>query len=423
MKKHTVLLIALFLAASQVAVAQKRKTTKTPQPQLPTITLTEALQQYRFAEAEELLLGQIEELNRNGQSTTTLEEKLHAVEKAKNRLNATEQVVFIDSLVVPKADLFQHLKMSPEVGSLHSYSTFFKQEEKADLSVFLSQMKDKIYYSDQDESGHIRLFTRDKEGDHWSDPSPVRGLEEQDDLHQNYPFVLSDGVTLYFAAQGSESIGGYDIFMTRYDSDDHSFLMPENIGMPFNSPANDYLYMVDDFLNLGWFVTDRNQPADKLCIYTFIPNQTRKVYSTSSISPEQLRSLAKLASIQATWNDKKEVEEARNRMSMISQSQEQVQIDDLQFPVADGVIYHRLEDFKNVEARKKFGFLMEGRKQFNEQEQILENMRTQYAKANASGKETLKPRILQAEAQLSKLIRDLHEQEKEVRRLESESKK
>lgn len=407
----------MFLASAHSAVAQKRNSKITE----PTITLNEALTQYRFSEAEELLLAEIEAQGKKKQSTDALEEKLHAVEKAKARLNATEKVVFIDSLVVPKAELFQHLQMSDEVGSVASYASFFGQDGQPDLSVFLSQMKDKLYYSDRDENGRIRIFTKDMEGGSWSDPSPVRGLEEQDDLHQNYPFVLSDGVTLYYAAQGSESIGGYDIFMTRYDADDHTFLMPENIGMPFNSPANDYLYMLDDYLNLGWFVTDRNQPADMVCIYTFIPNETRKVYRSDAISAEQLRSFARLNSIRDTWQNRNEVEEALAKVAKIRQegNHAQANANDLHFIITDQVTYHRLEDFKNPEARKNFEFLREGQKQLAELEQNLERMRDQYARSGEDVRLTLKSKILQAEQTLKGLRQNLAIQEKEIRKLEA----
>ena len=423
MKKNVVSLILLFLAAASPAVAQKRKKPQQATP-IPTITLAEAISQYRFDEAEELLLDEIENLKSKGLSTNEAENKLHAVEKAQSRLNATEQVVFIDSLVVPKAELFKHLRMSDEVGSVSSYSSYFNTPEAEDLSVFLSQMKDKIYYSEKDRNGHIRLFSKDLEGGQWSEPTPLSGLEELGNTHQNYPFVLSDGITLYYAAQGSESIGGYDIFMTRYDTDEHTFLTPENIGMPFNSPANDYLYMVDDFLNLGWFVTDRYQSADKVCIYTFIPNQTRRVYNTANLSPARLRSLARIGSIHDTWqNNKEEVNKALERVAMLNQQNQDLSPDtDLQFVISDGVIYHSLTDFQNPDARKSYEFLKEGNRQREELEHSLEESRLQYAKANESDKASLKGKILQGEQQLRKLIQDLHHQEKEIRRLETVKK-
>ena len=49
-----------------------------------------------------------------------------------------------------------------------------------------------------------------------------------------------------------------------------TYLAPENVGMPFNSPYNDYMYVIDEFNNLGWFASDRYQPEDKSAyMYSF----------------------------------------------------------------------------------------------------------------------------------------------------------
>ena len=49
---------------------------------------------------------------------------------------------------------------------------------------------------------------------------------------------MADGVTIYYASDG-EGLGGYDIFVTRYNTNTDTYLVPENVGMPFNSPYND----------------------------------------------------------------------------------------------------------------------------------------------------------------------------------------
>lgn len=56
---------------------------------------------------------------------------------------------------------------------------------------------------------------------------------------------MADGVTIYYASDG-EGLGGYDIFVTRYNTNTDTYLVPENVGMPFNSPYNDYMYVIDD---------------------------------------------------------------------------------------------------------------------------------------------------------------------------------
>jgi len=51
------------------------------------------------------------------------------------------------------------------------------------------------------------------------------------------PFVMSDGLTLYFASTDHQSFGGYDLYVTRYNLATDSYLVPNQLNMPFNSPS------------------------------------------------------------------------------------------------------------------------------------------------------------------------------------------
>ena len=74
---------------------------------------------------------------------------------------------------------------------------------------------------------------------------------------QNYPYMLSDGVTLYFASKDTNGLGGYDIYVTRYNTHTNTYTTPENLGFPYNSSANDYLMVIDELQQVGYFATDR----------------------------------------------------------------------------------------------------------------------------------------------------------------------
>ena len=52
-------------------------------------------------------------------------------------------------------------------------------------------------------------------------------------LNDDAPFVAEDG-TFYFSSRGHDSMGGYDIFRTTYDSAAGKFNEPENLGAPIN---------------------------------------------------------------------------------------------------------------------------------------------------------------------------------------------
>lgn len=163
---------------------------------------------------------------------------------------------------------------------------------------------------------------------------------------------MSDGITLYYASRGAESLGGYDIFVTRYNTNTDTYLRPENIGMPFNSPANDYMYVVDEYANLGWFASDRHQPEGRVCIYVFIPNLSKQVYSYEQTDHERLRSLAALHALRDTWIDSNLVSQAHARLADMSHAQlaPDAPRPDFTFIMNDQYTYHTEADFRSSQA-------------------------------------------------------------------------
>ena len=258
-------------------------------------------------------------------------------------------------------------------------------------------------------------------GGQWTSPHKLDELDGDD--AQNYPFMLSDGITLYYAAQGEESIGGYDIFVTRYDMDEKKFLYPENLGMPFNSPANDYMLAIDEFNQLGWFVSDRNQPENKVCIYIFIPNDIRKVYDANIYEEDELCRLALIHSIAETWGDKEAVAQARQRLQAALSAPKVVKKQkDFEFVIDNRNTYTLLNDFKSPEARNKMAAWQKSRTQLDKSRQQLQNLRDRYATGNDAQRQTLSQQILQLEAQCQKAEAALHAEAKTIRNLEIQSR-
>ena len=59
---------------------------------------------------------------------------------------------------------------------------------------------------------------------------------------EDSPFIHSDGKTLYFASEGHDSMGGYDIFHSTI-SDSGVWGKPVNVGYPINTPDDDLFYI------------------------------------------------------------------------------------------------------------------------------------------------------------------------------------
>lgn len=89
------------------------------------------------------------------------------------------------------------------------------------------------------------------------------------DESENFPFMMPDGITLLFARQAHEGLGGYDLYISRYHLGREAYLDARPLGMPFNSPANDYLLAYDDQADETLLVSDRDCPEGRVRLYAF----------------------------------------------------------------------------------------------------------------------------------------------------------
>ena len=262
---------------------------------------------YRFEEAIETYETYISDLRKRKRSTEEAEQLLEKSKSNLRMLKGVEEVCFIDSFVVDKEKFLDAYKISPESGKLFMYDTYFNDSGKEGGTVYETELGNKLYYSEMQPDSTLSILSRNKLLDKWSDGSLLPGSINEA-MNADYPYVLTDGITIYYASDGPGSMGGYDIFVTRYNTNTDSYLMPENVGMPFNSPYNDYMYVIDEFNDLGWFASDRYQPEGKVCIYVFIPNSSKQVYNYEGMDPDKMISLAQLHSIKDTWTDTDAVE-------------------------------------------------------------------------------------------------------------------
>ena len=370
---------------------------------------------YRFEDAVEMFEEYISLLTKKKQDTEAFEEQLELAENAARMLDKVEDVQIIDSLVVDKDSFLSAYTLSEECGSLATYQDFFQTNEQDQTTVYMNQKGDKIHYAHTTDDEGNCLFTQSKLMDQWGDEKrlPMNINSAADD---NYPFVLTDGVTIYFASKGNGSLGGYDIFITRYNIDSDSYLTPEQMGMPYNSPFNDYMMVIDENKGLGWFVSDRFQPEGKVCVYLFIPNDSR--LRVDSEDEEWKRSRASISSIQDSWKA------GANYSELIALAHTEIPYGpaeiqkDFTFPVMDDVIYYTLGDIQSPEAKKYYEKVIALNKQINELNDKLDGLRRNYSSGNKAMKDKLKPSILDAEDQLNTLLDQPHEWEKKARNAE-----
>ena len=341
------------------------------------------------------------------------------VEKAKHEFKfykRVEKVVYVDSIVVAKDKFLATYMLGTECGDIDATQNMLGGNISGESTAYRTEMRDKIYYSDVDATGCMRLFMCYKMLDSWSNPIALNGLPEGD---SNYPFLLSDGVTIYFANNNSNGLGGYDLYVTRYNSETDRYLMAENLGMPFNSPANDYMMVIDEVNNLGWFATDRNQPEGMVCVYTFIPSETKEYYNYQEDCFETIRRAAQIHSIAATQTDTKAIQKAQQTLFKLGlEAQTEEKKNDFTFVIDDFTDYHSLDNFKSAEARQLYIDWTAKRESLNKLAQELEEKRERYLHSSSNDRRKMADELLQMEKQFEQLEVEVKNMPKEIRNLE-----
>ena len=344
------------------------------------------------------------------------QKKLSEAIRYRRKVMNCEKICIIDSIVVDKNEFLSAYKMGSDVGYITTNALFFDDES---LPGYLncSERGFDIYFSDYDENAEaMKLFHNSKVGDEWGRATQLKGFDTKG--NDDYPFMLADGLTLYFASDGEGSIGGYDLFVTRLDTESGRFLRPDNLSMPFNSTANDYMLAINEVLNIGWFASDRNQPEGVVCVYVFIPNLEKERYN-ESLGFEKLQQYADISSIVATQTDQEAVRRARQQLAMMMYYKDtELRKEDFVFVIDDNYDYNNPSDFKSEEARILFQEWQNSTTKLKADVLLLDMKRDEYASVNKAEKENMAEEILSLEKSIEEEEVRLAEMEHEIRRLE-----
>lgn len=293
-------------------------------------------------------------------------------------LERVEDIVIIDSINVDAQSFFEAYRLTPESGSIRPMTDLPINIADNGGTVFESEDGHTLLYADYDPANDAstNLYVTHWLNDGTWDAPQLLG----DNLNlgglANYPFLMPDGQTLYFAADNDESLGGYDIFITRDNGD--GFLPPQNIGMPYNSPFDDYMLAIDETTGIGWWATDRNQIEGMVTIYMFIPSDLRKNIDVDS---PDLMSRARIASIADTQDDENYTE----YLQKIARIKPNVATEEIlfDFSLPDGSVAHNFDQLPSS-ARDAMATYLNAMADFQDLENELARLRETYAAGDIS---------------------------------------
>jgi len=140
---------------------------------------------------------------------------------------------------------------------------------------FTSDNTDKVENHGQHDIFNVSIDAKGKWGKPVNLGAVVNSPYDEADV-----FMHPDGRTLYFASNGHNTMGGYDIFKTVLN-DDGTWTQPENVGYPINTPQDDRFFMVVGSGRKAYYASAKEGGKGKHDIYkiTFLGPEKQLINS------------------------------------------------------------------------------------------------------------------------------------------------
>ncbi|MCH2213898.1 MAG: hypothetical protein MK086_01890 [Flavobacteriales bacterium] len=146
---------------------------------------------------------------------------------------------------------------------------------------------DQILYFSSDREGGFGgkdiYVVRKLQNGKWGKPQNL-GEEINTPYNEDAPFVDVNG-DLYFASQGHQTMGGYDIFVSRNLPNGRS--KAQNIGYPINTPGDDIFFTINEDGTKAYFSSERIGGFGLQDIYEIDFDETSTIILKGQLATEQ----------------------------------------------------------------------------------------------------------------------------------------
>lgn len=343
-----------------------------------------ALTDYDVAAAEKYMDNWETALTKARKTAPALYDELEArLLLMSNQLDRVEDIAVIARYDVDRDAFMSAIEHISESGNSRGM-TFLQNG----IPLFINNQAHEIFWTEPDSDGVNRLFTAGVLDDGTrEDAIELTSYIGDGDIMA--PFMLEDGETLYFAAaRDSDGLGGYDIYMTRRDGEG-GFYEPSNIGMPYNSPGDDLLFVIDEPNNIGWWATDRFAGPDTVSLLVFVPNPSRVNIPNDHTD---LVARAKVTDLASTLPKGFDLAAAKARIPEQEFNVKSGTGNNASFALSlgDGRVITAASQFRNRQAASAMSEVLRTRRMLNDNLQRLDSMRKSYAEGNKSLREDIR---------------------------------
>lgn len=211
----------------------------------------------------------------------------------------------------PRGDFF-HYVPGLEDGSWTPVPESFGSSRKGFIphnALFYREGADTLYYSAFRKTTGYDIFRIIRGEDNtWLAPEPLSSFINSpgDEI---LPILSRDGKELYFSSNGQYGAGGFDLYVSRFDQKKGEWDIPQNLGFPYSSPADDFMFINSLNKEFSILVSNRdNATADSVRIYRLEFELTP--VKSSIDSPQEAARIARLVPQEEERREKAESEAA-----------------------------------------------------------------------------------------------------------------
>jgi hypothetical protein len=153
-----------------------------------------------------------------------------------------------------------------------------------EIAACISSDNSRLYFASDRPGGYggvdIYLCQRLPNG-RWSEAQNL-GPSVNTEYDEDFPNISSDGKVLYFSSKGHTSMGGYDIYKSKWDEFKKKFIGAKNLGFPINTPGDDMNFRVSENGKFGYLSALRKEGLGGLDIYRVTFQEVEPNYTALS---------------------------------------------------------------------------------------------------------------------------------------------
>ncbi|GAO30375.1 PD40 domain-containing protein [Geofilum rubicundum] len=281
----------------------------------------------------------------NNEMTDRAKRAIEDCQAAERLINKHFNIEVIQKDTIDKADLLTYYHLSKDAGKLLTAGEFFSVGVHPDQIVFRTERSNEVFFPLLGSSGKYDLYKIVRLLDAWTEAEFLEGSINSD-YNDLYPFMLTDGTTIYFSSDRPGGMGGLDIYQSFFDPQSGTFSEPANLGPPFNSPDDDYLLVPDIYAGRAWFATNRGVGSERLVIAEIVWDD--QVIRNLTQNVHQIKTLAALPVSENA------LPRASSTLSSRNAPKKERKTELFRFQVSDTLVYTQFEHFQSKEALSAF---------------------------------------------------------------------